>query len=59
MERYTAEGLKRLRSSVEDGFEDLNWMKRDPDLESLRDTDGFRKIIQEIENPSSPEGPRA
>lgn len=59
VERYTAEGLKRLRSSVEDGFEDLNWMKRDPDLESLRDTDGFRKIIQEIENPSSPEGPRA
>lgn len=59
IETYTASALKRLRASVESGFEDFNWMQRDPDLESLRDTEGFKQILNEKGANTPPAGPRA
>lgn len=57
LEKYKSEALKRLRNSVENGFEDLEHMKRDPDLESLRGTEEFQKILNQP--PSNEPVPKA
>ena len=38
--------LDYLRRAVESGFENLEWMARDPDLESLRDDPAYLKAVR-------------
>lgn len=56
-----AKSLADLRRSVKLGFPDLDWMKKDSDLDSLRDTPEFKKIVSQDpsadENRSSPDNP--
>ncbi|MCA9094836.1 MAG: hypothetical protein KDA68_15225, partial [Planctomycetaceae bacterium] len=58
IERFTGMALKRLRDAVDSGFSDLNWMQKDPDLESLRESEGFKEILKGRAAPPA-EGPRA
>jgi len=58
IERYTGIALKRLREAVDSGFSDLNWMQKDPDLESLRESEGFKEILKGRAAPPA-EGPQA
>ena len=42
------EAIEALKASVEAGFNDHRHMERDPDLGSLRDTDGFKELIDTL-----------
>lgn len=44
LKKYTAAALDELRASVKGGFQDLNWMKNDPDLKSLQENPDFKKL---------------
>lgn len=46
IKKYTAKALSELESSVKRGFEDLKWMREDPDLKSLHELPEFKKISQ-------------
>ena len=48
---YRQKALSALSSAVKLGFQDLDWMKKDPDLESLHELAEFQKI-------HSPNGPQ-
>lgn len=42
------EAIEALKASVEAGFNDHRHMERDPDLDSVRDTDGFKELIDSL-----------
>jgi hypothetical protein len=41
--------MERLRKAVAAGYRNAAHMKKDPDLEVLRDRDDFKKLIAELE----------
>ncbi|MEZ6044086.1 MAG: tetratricopeptide repeat protein [Planctomycetaceae bacterium] len=43
---YENKAVEALRRSVNNNFEDLDWMRKDPDLNSLHENKEFRKISQ-------------
>lgn len=59
---FRAKSIADLRRSVKLGFPDLDWMKRDSDLDSLHGTPEFKKIVSQDasseENRSSPDNSR-
>jgi len=44
----TDEALKALEASVKAGWKDVEWMEKDTDLDNIRKTDGYKKIVEEI-----------
>lgn len=42
------EAIKALRTAITLGYQDFQWMRHDPDLESLHDYHGFDKLLREI-----------
>ena len=42
---YRKKSLADLARSIEQGFEDFDWMTKDPDLAALRTDDEFKKIV--------------
>jgi HEAT repeat protein len=47
IQQYTSSALADLRKSIELGFEDFDWMKKDPDLKSLQEVDDFKKLADQ------------
>ena len=45
--------LAALRSALENGFHDVALVEKDPDLESVRGEDGYRKVVEEMKKSSS------
>ncbi|QDU82278.1 TPR repeat-containing protein YrrB [Polystyrenella longa] len=43
-EEYETKAIEALRRSITNGFDELDWMRKDPDLNSLHDNEEFRKI---------------
>lgn len=53
IEKYRAQALSLLEQSITDGLDrsNLDWMRRDPDLETVRRSPAFKELIDEaIEN---------
>lgn len=48
------EAIDALRKAIEFGYRDLEWMKRDPDLDHVRGTQGFADLVRELEKKVSP-----
>jgi serine/threonine protein kinase len=46
---YGDRALELLKKSVEAGWKDAAHIKKDPDLDSLRERDDFRKLVAELE----------
>jgi hypothetical protein len=46
---YTDRALALLGQAVERGFKDVARLKQDPDLNPLRELEGFRKLLAELE----------
>ena len=44
-QRYAEAAVARLEQSLEWGFDDREWMRADPDLASLRDLEGFKRLL--------------
>jgi len=60
LKRRKADAVRALRRAVEFGYRDLNWLRKDPDLASLRDYAAYleieAKLVQlQAANPSQPE----
>jgi hypothetical protein len=47
VDRYRAKSIADLRRSIKLGFPDLDWMKKDSDLDSLHDVPEFKKIVSQ------------
>jgi len=43
------EAVTRLRGAVKAGFLDLDHIKRDPDLDPIRESDAYKKFLQDFE----------
>jgi hypothetical protein len=56
---YAARALDLLRQAVARGYKDAALMKKDPDLDPLRQRDDYRKLLAEVEAAARPkEGAR-
>ncbi|HEX7632338.1 MAG TPA: hypothetical protein VF388_09410 [Lacunisphaera sp.] len=42
------DALKSLRKAVSLGYDDLDWMQQDPDLETLKSDPEFRKLLKRL-----------
>ncbi|MDH4070997.1 MAG: protein kinase [Ignavibacteria bacterium] len=42
----TKQAVDALRESIAVGLEDYEWIKRDPDLETIRDDPGFKELLK-------------
>jgi len=47
VDAYRAQSIADLRRSIKLGFPDLEWMKKDADLDSLHDVPEFKKIVSQ------------
>jgi len=50
--------MKHLKKAVECGFNDMEKIKTDPDLESLRDLEEFKRLVGEKVEPKEEEEPK-
>jgi predicted Zn-dependent protease len=48
LKRRKADAVRALRRAVEVGYRDLNWLRKDPDLASLRNYAAFLEIEAEL-----------
>src|SRR5471032_3158030 len=48
LKRRKADAVRALRRAVETGYRDLDWLREDPDLASLRDYAAFLEIEAEL-----------
>ncbi len=42
------DALKSLRKALSLGYDDLDWMRQDPDLEILKDNPEFQKLLRQL-----------
>jgi serine/threonine protein kinase/tetratricopeptide (TPR) repeat protein len=54
-DQYAAQAVELLQRAVAVGFLDLEQVKEDKDLDSLRGREDFQKLLQEIEKKAKPE----
>jgi len=52
---YARRAIAQLKVAVASGFNDLNHIDKDPDLEALRDRDDFRQLLEKLKS-ASPSG---
>ena len=48
-ERYAARAVALLKQAVEKGYKDVTRMKKDTDLDALRDRADFKALLKELE----------
>jgi len=49
LKRRAKDALDALAKAIDLGYNDLQWMSEDPDLESLRNYPTYQRLIREIE----------
>jgi hypothetical protein len=42
------DALRALRTAISLGYDDLDWMQQDPDLEGLKSNPEFQKLIHQL-----------
>src|SRR5207244_839288 len=45
--RYADQAMEALRQAVAEGWGNVPWMEKDPDLDALRDRADFRKLLED------------
>jgi serine/threonine-protein kinase len=48
-DRYAARAVELLRQAVAKGYKDVEHLKKDPDLDSLRGRDDFKQLLKDLE----------
>jgi len=51
------EAVDALKKAVEVGFDDIDWLKKDPDLDNLRDDPRYRAFVKSLKKTTKPEKP--
>jgi serine/threonine-protein kinase len=46
---YADKAMEALREAIAEGWENVPWMKKDPDLDALRDRADYRKLLADLE----------
>jgi hypothetical protein len=49
VQSYSQQALALMEQAVTHGFKDVSHMKKDPDLDSLRPTEEFQKLVAALE----------
>ena len=52
---YSDQAMAHLRKAIKAGYKDAAHMKKDADLDPLRDRDDFKKLLAELEKSAKPE----
>ena len=47
--KFREQAIADLAQSVKLGFRDIEWLQKDPDLNSLHELEGFKKIVREAD----------
>lgn len=47
---FESEAVAHLRTAIEKGYRDFEWMEEDPDLENLRRNPAFQSLLSEFKN---------
>ena len=55
---FRSRGVTLLQQSIDNGLDDsnLDWMTRDPDLKTIRQSPAFKKLLESTKLPSLPDG---
>ncbi len=48
-EQYAARAVDLLRQAVAEGYKDVAHLRKDPDLDALRQRADFKKLLSELE----------
>jgi hypothetical protein len=48
-DQYAARAVELLRRAIENGFQNLEQLKHDPELDALRQRDDFKKLLAELQ----------
>jgi tetratricopeptide (TPR) repeat protein len=56
--KKTDEAVDALKKAFEVGYDDVGWMKKDPDLENLREAPAYRELLERLERHGPPRPPR-
>jgi len=48
LSKRKADALRSLRTAVELGYRDFDWMQQDPDLEELKKHPGFEALLEQL-----------
>ena len=48
LSKRKADALRSLRTAVELGYRDFDWMQQDPDLEELKKHPGFDALLEQL-----------
>jgi hypothetical protein len=46
---YADQAIEALRQAVAEGWENLTWMKADPDLDALRTRKDFQNVLESVD----------
>jgi WD40 repeat protein/serine/threonine protein kinase len=55
-ERYAARAVELLRQAFQQGFEDVEQMKKDSDLDPLRSREDYKELIADVDKPAGEAG---
>jgi len=50
LKAFDEEAVDHLRTAMEKGYRDFEWMEEDPDLENLRENPSFHALLAEFKN---------
>ena len=53
-EQYAVQAIELLRQAAAGGFKDVDHMKKDSDLDALRQRDDFKKFVAELQSKNPP-----
>ena len=48
LKRRKADAVKELQKALQLGYSDVDWMREDPDLESLRGYPGYEQLLSQV-----------
>jgi len=48
LKSYSSDAVDSLRRAVELGYDDVEWMRNDPDLKPLHDLPEFRELLERL-----------
>lgn len=51
------EAVDALRKSLDCGYDDIDWLKKDPDLDNLRDTAPYKELLKALDERAPPPPP--
>jgi len=52
--KKTAKAVDALRKAIEFGYDDVDWLKKDTDLDPIRQADQYKALVKQLEEKAAP-----